>query len=265
MDWTFQSKRMQNAEADFEKETGHSVYFGVGTNGTEQGPDGLGKCFQLNVENVDKPIIVQAVNTGSDVAVDQFDLQVGDGGFGAFNDCAGDEKVSMFAGGKDGWGNIYGGVDNKADCMNLPKYPQLWGDNPPNHIDNLQDLCSVSFDKGVRLEGGGNPTITNMCEVSCPSQLTSITGMIPKNPGKNYTCNYTPVQNSVKCGDHGNAHCLTRMLDCRKPSASWKDNVHVDDFVDGAKIVQPCGQDGYTRIDNRCGGYPNKETGACYN
>ena len=47
--------------------------------------------------------------------------------------------------------------------------------------------------------------------------------------------------------------CLTRMMDCRKPSAGFIDNMHDDLLADGMKVIQPCTQDGYTRIDVKCG------------
>ena len=39
----------------------------------------------------------------------------------------------------------------------------------------------------------------------------------------------------------------------RKPSAGFPDNMLDELMVDGVKIVQPCTQDGYTRLDNKCG------------
>ena len=258
---------MQKAEQAFKEKTGEDVYFGVGTNGTAQSKDSLGKCYRLAVSGVNKDLIVQAINTGGDVQENQFDLQTGDGGFGAFDDCAGSPDVSMFYDPNDpsakNWGKIYGGVDNRSDCMKLPRYPKLWGDKPPEYVDNLQDLCTIGFDKGIRLEGGENQTIDSMCEVSCPVELTEITGLIPIETDSQYTCSQSST-NGIKCGEAGLSHCLTRMMDCRKPSASVIDNVDLSRFRDGAKVVQPCGQDGYSRIDNRCGLYPDKETGACY-
>ena len=53
----------------------------------------------------------------------------------------------------------------------------------------------------------------------------------------------------------GAAYCLTRMMDCRKPSGAFKDNVHANLMVAGRKLVQTCTDDGYTRIDVQCGCY----------
>ena len=49
------------------------------------------------------------------------------------------------------------------------------------------------------------------------------------------------------------AWCLTRMMDCRKPSGGFIDNIKANLVVKGTKVVQPCLGDGYTRIDVQCG------------
>ncbi len=69
-------------------------YFGLGTYGDGSDPQrGLGSCFLLDVNGVDRPLLVQSINTGSDVDGNQFDLQVGDGGAGAYNTCAGSNSA----------------------------------------------------------------------------------------------------------------------------------------------------------------------------
>jgi hypothetical protein len=108
MDWTFGSKSMVAAEAAFNRRTGDDVWFGVGTYGTSADVQrGLGACYRMAVEGVDKDLLVQSVNTGSDVAGNQFDLQIGDGGTGAFNTCAGSSTAaaSMFPGPISAWGH----------------------------------------------------------------------------------------------------------------------------------------------------------------
>ena len=49
------------------------------------------------------------------------------------------------------------------------------------------------------------------------------------------------------------AWCLTRMMDCRKPSGAFKDNVQPSLVAPGQRLVQTCTNDGYTRIDVQCG------------
>ena len=70
-------------------EASGDVWFGVGTFGTtEDAMQGLGNCYRMKVrdtecgnieagEFLDREIIAQAINTGSDVANIQFDLQIG--------------------------------------------------------------------------------------------------------------------------------------------------------------------------------------------
>jgi len=261
LDWSFQSKRMQQAEDDFRERTGNNVYFGIGSYGNiKDQKENLGKCYRITASNVDKDLIVQNINSGVDVDGTQFDLQMGAGGFGLYNACASDNEndlYSMFSGKRSSWGEIYGGINNRKQCDDLPEYPRLYGlyeKNPSQEIDSLRDLCKVGFDKNVRIEGGENQTIVSLGEVSCPSELTQITGMKPLDKSEKYLpSSYIIKDNTNKCGSSGTSYCLTRMMDCRKPSASFKDNVTLDRFQDGAKLVQPCGQDGYTRIDNRCG------------
>ena len=59
------------------------MFFGVGTYGTaDDEQNGLGACYRLTAEGVAKDIIAQSINTGHDVAGNQFDLQIGAGGAG---------------------------------------------------------------------------------------------------------------------------------------------------------------------------------------
>jgi len=253
MDWTSGSKSMQAAEQAYEARTGQSVYLGVGTYGTgNDGQMGLGQCLLIEVDEVDRPLLVQSVNTGGDVSGEQFDLQVGDGGCGAFNTCAG-SSTSMFPGDYTPWGKQFGGVDNRADCAGLPPYPK--DDGPMKEAgDSLIDLCEISFDRFYRYEGGMNPTIQSFTRVECPEELTALTQMkrtddpafdkpllLKKNEG--HQCN------------GGGSWCLTRMMDCRKPSGGWPDNVKDENMQPGMKLIQPCAADGYTRIDVQCGCY----------
>eukprot|EP00475_Leptophrys_vorax_P024614 TRINITY_DN33_c0_g1_i5.p1 TRINITY_DN33_c0_g1~~TRINITY_DN33_c0_g1_i5.p1 ORF type:complete len:343 (+),score=84.97 TRINITY_DN33_c0_g1_i5:51-1079(+) len=255
MDWTFGSTAMVAAENSFNAQTGDNVYFGVGTYGSSSDPiRGLGACYRLKVDGVDRDIIAQSINTGSDVAGNQFDLQVGNGGAGAFNNCAG-KSFSMFPGSYDAWGHQYGGSDNRADCSKLPSYPQ---DAAPMKAagDDLVTLCEYSFDKHTRLEGGGNPTILDVSRVKCPEGLVDMTQIQRTDDPATYQASDENRPAGFGTGgtcQGGGAYCLTRMMDCRKPSGGFKDNVRNDLVVAGRKLVQPCTQDGYTRIDVQCG------------
>jgi hypothetical protein len=70
-----------------------------------------------------------------------------------------------------------------------------------------------------------------------------------------YECGDKCVQASHECllnsGGQSAEWCLTRMMDCRKPSGAFVDNTGTT--TAGHRIVQTCTSDGYTRQDVRCG------------
>jgi len=259
MDWSLGSNSMKKAETAFNTREKDSVYFGIGTYGTSDAQRGLGACFRLKVDTTDRDLIVQSVNTGSDVSGNQFDLQQGDGGTGAFNNCAG-KAGSMFPGGNDVWGKQYGGVDHRADCAKLPHYTQK-PDAMKAAGDDLVTLCEYAFDKKVRGEGGSNPTLLDAHRVKCPQELVELTGIQRSDEPELYTASdkfhVQGFPNANKCQADvpggGTAYCLTRMMDCRKPSGAFKDNIKSTLVVLGKRLVQPCLPDGYTRVDVQCG------------
>ncbi|XP_059084701.1 uncharacterized protein LOC131881768 [Tigriopus californicus] len=287
MDWTFGSARMKQQEETFnqrmrdEGKAAGDVWFGVGTFGTtEDAMQGLGNCYRLKVRDtncgnleggalLEREIIAQSINTGHDVANIQFDLQMGNGGTGAFNNCAG-SSWSMFPGQfiESIWGAQYGGCsyrdssEGSPSCDDLPELPQ---DSSAMSAqgDNLVDLCKYSFDKRVRL-GSSNPTIVDMARVECPAELVELTQIKRSDDPKTFEITEAnrpgPYQNNpviepcrCSCGSNECTYCLTRMMDCRKPSAGFIDNLQTNLLEDGMKVVQPCTSDGYTRIDNKCG------------
>lgn len=263
MDWTFGSKNMIAAETAFNEIHNDDVHFGVGTYGSTDDPNrGLGACFRVKVEGMTKELILQSINTGSDVAGTQFDMQVGDGGAGAFNTCAGGKEPgvdSMFPGTyeQSNWGHEYGGVDNRSQCENLPLYPEK---DAAMRIagDDLVTLCEYSFDKGARGEGGQNPSIQSIGRVKCPDTLVEMTQIQRNDDPAEYKCGVNCIEAPQECGlHHGTTAewCLTRMMDCRKPSGAFIDNCKADLAVEGKRIAQPCTSDGYTRINVQCGCY----------
>ena len=268
MDWTFGSAAMRAAEAAFAARSGEDVFFGVGTYGTaDDAQRGLGACYRMHVGGVAKELIVQSVNTGSDVAGNQFDLQIGDGGAGAFNTCAG-ASTSMYPGSVEAWGHQYGGVDNRSQCAGLPPHPQV---SAPMVAagDDLVALCEYGFDQRVRGEGGTNPSILDLARVQCPPELFAFTQMHRSDDPAGYARTHQHRARAFRAGSGGAgaaahkcgldqpggtaAWCLTRMMDCRKPSGAFKDNVKDSLMVPGMKLVQTCTNDGYTRIDVQCG------------
>jgi len=259
MDWTFGSQSMLAAQQAFNAREGQNVYLGIGTYGTSDGMSGIGACFRLTVDTMDRDLIVQSVNTGSDVSGNQFDLQVGAGGAGAYNNCAG-KSGSMFPGSVDAWGRQYGGPDFSSQCMDLPQYTQQ-SDKMKSAGDDLQKLCQYSFEKKTRGEGGSNPTLVDATRVQCPPELVDLTGIQRSDDPSTFDKLEQLRMGGFPSANHcqadtpgaGTAYCLTRMMDCRKPSGAFKDNVVSDLVVPGRKLVQSCLPDGYTRIDVQCG------------
>jgi hypothetical protein len=100
-----------------------------------------------------KKFAVQITNTGSDLGQNQFDLAIPGGGVGIFNGC-----TKQYNAPADGWGSRYGGVSSKDGCKQLPAA--------------LQPGCEFRFDF---LGGADNPPVS-FTEITCPSQLTEITG-----------------------------------------------------------------------------------------
>jgi hypothetical protein len=263
MDWTAGSSHLTKAEKDFKASYGQDVYFGVGTDGCSQ-TGNMGGCYRItyaeagtDTPNQPKDIIVQAVNSGADVHCPQFDLQVGVGGTGAFNNCHGSD-VSMFEG--NDFGEEYGGWKNKADCSKSPKYPKSEAAAIAAG-DNLIDLCELSFDRNFRGEGGANSVIRKMSQVTCPTELTNVTNIRRADQdtlGYDHNTTGSQVINpSADCGFNNGGdgtNCLSRMMDCRKPSAAFKDNVDLDNMIDGQRLIPACVNDGYTRIVSDCGG-----------
>lgn len=227
---------MQAREKAYNDRTGDSVFFGVGSYGNDQ--TRAGNCYRVTAQGVSRDLIVQVVNQGGDVPDGNFDLQTGDGGYGLFDACVQDGSgVPQFDGVGSQWGAIYGGWSDISGCDNLPVYPHC-GANP---MDSMQDLCKWSFQNNIRrTSGNSNPTIQKMCQVACPSELYSATGLRRSDESTS----------SFTCGSSGisSGGMLTRMMDCAKPSYGWNGNVKGTTYP-GYELVVPCRRDGYTRIN----------------
>ncbi|XP_066150530.1 endoglucanase-like [Euwallacea fornicatus] len=101
-----------------------------------------------------KTMIVQTVNTGSDLGQNHFDIQIPGGGVGIFTrGCS-----SQWNAPSSGWGAQYGGVSSDSECNNLPS--------------QLQSGCHFRFGW---FQNADNPQV-NFVEIPCPSALTSLTG-----------------------------------------------------------------------------------------
>ena len=143
----------------------------------------------------------------------------------------------MFDGDKSAFGANYGGWTHKEDCAKLPAKPKALSALPPGE-PSLNRLCELSFELGVPIEGGVNPTITSATRVACPAPLVALTGLNRTDEAMIGT-----EAEAIKSTGSGQ---LTRMMDCCKPSAGWTANIeHAD--PDHPAVI-PCQADGYTRI-----------------
>ncbi|KAJ3206031.1 hypothetical protein HDU82_004753 [Entophlyctis luteolus] len=71
---------------------------------------------QLDFEDfTGKTLIVQAINEGGDVGGNNMDIQIPGGGVGAFDACTAEYNAPVL-----GWGDRFGGVENRTACDALP-------------------------------------------------------------------------------------------------------------------------------------------------
>ena len=85
VDWLAGSAGMQQREASYLDRTGDSVYFGVGSYGSDTTKAGL--CYRVTAATIDRDLIVQVVTQGGDVADGNFNLYIADGGLGYQSAC----------------------------------------------------------------------------------------------------------------------------------------------------------------------------------
>lgn len=137
-----------------------------------------------------------------------FDLMVADGGFGLFDACA-DSVEPLYKTNGSLWGAVYGGVKDITYCKDLPEY-SVCGYNTPE--DSLIDLCEWSFQKKIRTVGAGdtNPKIKKMCQVACPVELYSATGL--HRSDEKSTLGFDCAAPGIHLEPPG-GH-MTRMMDC---------------------------------------------------
>ena len=148
MDWTFGSQVMLAAETAFNMRENQDVYFGISTYGTNDGQRGLGDCFRLTTDTMDKDVIIHSVNTGSDVSGNKFDLQVG----------AGDDLQKLCNGGSN---------PTLVDAVRVQCPAELVAMTNMQHSDN-----STGYDKITELRIAGFPS-SNTCQASIPGGGTA--------------------------------------------------------------------------------------------
>jgi hypothetical protein len=142
-------------------------------------------CYELTFTSaplVGKKLIVQTMNTGSDLSSNQFDLavclsspiylhfplplanisQIPGGGVGQFNGC-----TNQWGAPSQGWGKQYGGVDSRSACDDFPAA--------------LKVGC---YWRLGWLQGADNPAVT-FKQVACPAAITAKSGCVRANDAIN--------------------------------------------------------------------------------
>ena len=240
LDWVVLSKGMQRREEQYYNRTsGDSVYFGVGSYGSDGSRAGL--CYRITATGVDRDLIVQVITAGGNTADGNFNLLMADGGFSDKSNACVEEGTSIpqFDGGSVSWGGPKGGWLTPDGCRKLPQYPLCGG----TRQDNMQELCYKSFAAGLRLTdyNFSNPVITKMCNVQCPAELWKATGLHRNDEiVQQFTCS---------ANQEPSGGLLSRGMNCAKPSYGWGLPATAGNTTVGYDRVVPCRRDGYTRVN----------------
>ncbi|KAF8905707.1 RlpA-like double-psi beta-barrel-protein domain-containing protein-containing protein [Mucidula mucida] len=123
-------------------------------------------CYKLTFTSTSiagKTMVVQSSNNGEDLGSDQFDLQIPGGGIGIFTSGCSAQYES--------WDGVSGGVSSIEECYNLPQAESCFF-----LIPNRQSAVINWF------ENADNPTMMYE-EVSCPAELTAISGCTRSDSG----------------------------------------------------------------------------------
>ncbi|MCJ1253684.1 hypothetical protein MMC24_001496 [Lignoscripta atroalba] len=113
------------------------------------------QCYQLTFTSgpiSGKKMIVQATNTGTDVATNSFDIAMPGGGFGIFDGCSTEWKATPAI-----WGAQYGGPSTNT-CSSFPTA--------------LQPGCNFRWGW---MQGADNPDV-KWEMVTCPAAITEVSG-----------------------------------------------------------------------------------------
>ncbi|PXF40024.1 hypothetical protein BWQ96_10269 [Gracilariopsis chorda] len=264
MDWTFGSQKMNYQQFVYRARLGlrENIFFGMGSYGS--GTGNLGKCFKFYLDTLGSStaVVFQVTNEGVDIRNNQVDMQMGAGGFGIFNVCAGptnknngdacardvvtDNIVAypQFDGTPhDAFGERCGGQKTREQCSYVPEQPSQIGQ--PGEIQqrpvfqnvrepSLVTMCQRAFDWQVR-KPNGNARITRGERIPCPNEMVEITNLRRTDDNAKETMNFG-----------GGTGELTSTMDCCAPSAIVFGNINFPDPKHPRVI--PCKRDGYTRV-----------------
>lgn len=158
-------------------------------------------CYELTFTSTSiegKKMIIQATNTGADLAQGQFDIAMPGGGVGIYNGCT-DEWGAP----SSGWGAQYGGISSNT-CNEFPSA--------------LQPGCDWRFDW---FEGADNPTV-DYKQVTCPKAITDKTGCVRagETPTDDGESSSSPVASSSDAASSSAAPASSSQAASSAPASS---------------------------------------------
>jgi len=166
MDWNAGSAPMEAAAAAYAQRLslmGDDVpIFAVGSVGHTTTNSNMGKCFEIRLSGVSRPLLIQAVNEGVDVNSGSIDIMMGAGGEGAYLGCTGPDHNAAPMFGSHSYPGVFGdtrtsgGPATKAKCNDLPEWAAgIDQSNLPGGAESLRQHCEVSFDMSLRPPDSG--------------------------------------------------------------------------------------------------------------
>ncbi len=240
----------QAAMADWNSSDPPFVYGTVGHDpdigGVDSNSNTCCQCYQLVFDTpqgvsglpIPKPMIVQAFNTQAGGAKN-FDVYMGDGGYGANNACAGVSNA-MYSQFPDQGGTYAGGVKatRYSQCASGGQYSavSIGSATCENYVKSQCDMI-LSGSSSAQSTTQGSCMESNFPDshyhvnwnvlakrVTCPANLTRVTGCKLNDQGLPAASpsvqDRTGADSSFKSG-----YTTTSMQDCCKPTCAWPANV----------------------------------------
>lgn len=142
----------------------------------------------------------------------------------------------MYPGWKGRWGRRCGGYSYRKQCYRLPLWPIALKRIPiPRGSSkrelNLRQLCTRSFDWGVRINNNIKKIVTGQ-RIPCPTQMIRITNL------KRYDDASYEQMHPGK---------LTTTMDCCGPPSAYPNILNGNNLMSKFNRIRPCQRDGYTR------------------